>query len=224
MIEANNMSYSIPGVGDILVEVNFKVASNEIIGILGKNGAGKTTLIDIMMGFRNPTQGSVTVLGQDPALSSRSVFKEIAYLSQEVHLKGNITIEQFFEFHKYFFINYSNEDEKRLLDMFALDRKSKIGGLSTGQQRRANIVASLASRPKILFIDEITAVLDPDARQLFFQLIKELKSAHSTTVLLATNIVEDLKGRIDGLCFIRDGRLERPNISDMDSLFMEAYK
>ena len=219
MIEIINMSYSIPNSGDILTDVNLNITSNDFIGILGKNGAGKTTLIDIMMGFRKPSAGKVSILGSDPVASNRSVFKEVAYLSQDISLKDDISIEAFFEFHKYFFINYSVDEERRLMDIFGLDYKSKIGGHSTGQKRRIQIIAALASRPKILFIDEITAVLDPDARYLFFKLIKEVNATQSTVVLLATNIVEDLKDRIDGLYFIRNTKLEHHNASHIDSLF-----
>ena len=222
MIEMKNMSYSFPNVGNILTDVNLSVESSDIIGILGKNGAGKTTLIDIMMGFRRPSAGKVSLLGSDPAMSERSIFKEVAYLSQDVSLKDDISVKDFFEFHKYFFTNYSLDEEKRLMDAFGLDYKSKIGGHSTGQKRRIQIVAALASRPKILFIDEITAVLDPDARFLFFKLIKEINTVHSTSILLATNIVEDLKGRIDRLYFIRNTKLEHHDASDIDSLFTES--
>ena len=219
VIEISNMSYAIPGTGDILTGIDLSVGDKKLIGILGKNGAGKTTLVDLMMGFRRPTKGSISVLGDDPFLSNRSIFKEISYLSQDVWLKDSITLESFFEFHKYFFVNYSDDDEKRLVDTFELDYKSKIGALSTGQKRRVQIVAALASRPKILFVDEITAVLDPDARLLFFRLLEELKSTHGSSILLATNIVEDLQGRIDDLCFIRNSRLENHEASRIDSLF-----
>ena len=219
MIEITNMSYGIPNAGNILTDVNLNIASNDFIGILGKNGAGKTTLIDIMMGFKKPSVGKVSILGSDPAKSKRSIFKEVSYLSQDVSLKDDISIETFFEFHKHFFTNYSVDEEKRLMNIFGLDYKSKIGGHSTGQKRRIQIIASLASRPKILFIDEITAVLDPDARYLFFKLIKEINTTQSTTVLLATNLVEDLKDRVDSLCFIRDTKLEHHNTSHIDSLF-----
>ena len=114
MIKLNQMSYSIPNAGDILKNINLSISAGDFIGLLGKNGAGKTTLIDIMMGFRSPSKGSVLILGQNPVSSDRSVFKEIAYLSQDVTLKDNISIEFFLNFHKYFFSNYSKHDEKKI--------------------------------------------------------------------------------------------------------------
>lgn len=219
MIKINGMSYSLPNVGNILTDINLNVSSGDFIGILGRNGAGKTTLIDIMMGFKRPSEGQVLVLGEDPFMSDRSIFKEISYLSQEVGLKSNISLESFFSFHKYFFPNYSRDDEKRLMDIFKLDYKAKIGGLSTGQKRRVQIVASLASKPKILFIDEITAVLDPDARGFFFKILKDINGLQKTTILLATNIVEDLKERVDSVYFIQDRKLEHHQASDINTLF-----
>lgn len=219
MIEISQMSYGIPNVGNILSSVNLKISEGDFVGVLGKNGAGKTTLIDLIVGFRRPSEGSVIVLGEDPFLSEREIFFEISYLSQDVTLKDNITVEKFLSFNKFFCKNYSNEDEKNLIDLFGLDLKAKIGGLSTGQKRRVQIVSSVSARPKILFIDEITAVLDPDARILFFDILKKLNSEHKTTIVLATNIVEDLKGRVDSVFFIKESEIEKFPEVEIENLF-----
>ena len=112
--------------------------------------------------------------------------------------------------------------KKKLMDIFELDSKSKIGRLSTGQKRRVQIIAALASRPKILFIDEITAVLDPNARNVLFKILKDINSSQKTTILLATNIVEDLKERVNSIYFIQDSLLEYHPVSDIDSLFINS--
>ncbi|MBF0314015.1 MAG: ABC transporter ATP-binding protein [Oligoflexia bacterium] len=220
MIKISDMSYSIAQKSpNILTDINLDVSKGDFIGVLGKNGAGKTTLLDLMMGFRRPCKGSISILNQDPFTSDRSVFTEISYLSQDILLKDNISIESFLSFHSHFYSNYSKKHQNMLIDLFKLDLKSKIGGLSTGEKRRAQIIAAIASMPKILIIDEITAVLDPDARMLFFNILKEINTTQSTTIILATNIVEDLKNRVNSVLFINNTKMENCEASKISVLF-----
>lgn len=219
MIKIENVNYSIPNGDPVLVDVSFEIKSGDFIGVLGKNGAGKTTLIDLIMGFRRPTSGKVVVFDKDPSTSDRGMFNQISFLSQDVWLKDNISVNDFFKFHSTFYETYSIEDQNNLLTKFKVDLKLKIGGLSTGQKRRVQIIAAIASRPKILLIDEITAVLDPDARKVFFDLLIEINLKHNTAIVLATNIVEDLKDRIKNLIFIKDHKIEKHEPCNLDKLF-----
>lgn len=219
MIKLEGVSYQVPTGDEILSDVSLEIGEGEFKGLLGKNGAGKTTLVDIIMGLRKPTAGKVTIFGEDPFSSNREFFNQVSYLSQDISLKDNITIKEFLDFNRYFYPNYSIEIEQELISQFELDVKSKIGGQSTGQKRRVQIVASLAARPRILIIDEITAVLDPGCRNIFFSLLKKINNDDKTTILLATNIVEDLKSRIDGLFYIEDKKISKKEASELDSLF-----
>lgn len=220
MITVKNLTYSIPNSGTILNDVTFEIQEGDFIGLLGKNGAGKTTLVDLLMGLRIPSSGEIKILGLDPALSDREVFKDVSFLSQDVWLKDAISVQDFFEFHSEFYPNYSIELQSFINNKFKIDLKAKIGGLSTGQKRRIQIVAALASRPKILFIDEITAVLDPDARKIFFDLLISINQDHKTSIILATNIVEDLKGKVKKVFFIKDHKIDFFNPEEIDSLFL----
>ena len=221
MIEISQLSYSIPDVGTILEGIDFKINQGDFIGILGQNGAGKTTFLDLIMGFRQPNNGNILIWDEDPFLSDRSIFKEISYVSQGIAFKESVSVKDFFSFHKFFFKNYSVEEEKRLLEVFEIDRKLKIGALSTGGKRRVQIIAALAVCPKLLLIDEITAVLDPNARRIFFNLLQEFSRRHSTTILLATNIVEDLKGIVEKVFFIKNKTIKEFKAPEIESLFCQ---
>jgi ABC-2 type transport system ATP-binding protein len=105
------------------------------------------------------------------------------------------------------------------VEKFQLDLKFKIGGLSTGQKRRVQITVALASRPKILIIDEITAVLDPDARKIFFDLLQNVNSNYGTAIILATNIVEDLKDKVKDVFFICDHSILKYSPDKIETLF-----
>jgi ABC-2 type transport system ATP-binding protein len=219
MIKVKDVTYSIPNVGLILKDVNFEINRGDYIGLLGKNGAGKTTLIDLLMGFKRPQEGSVEVFNSDPAVSDRTKFSDVAFLSQDIWLKDNISVLDFFKFHSAFYETYSLEDQSVLLNKFKIDLKSKIGGLSTGQKRRVQITAALSSRPKILIIDEITAVLDPDARKTFFELLQDINSKHGVAIILATNIVEDLKDKAKSLLFIKNHLVKNCAVDGIEKLF-----
>ncbi|MCK5882854.1 MAG: ABC transporter ATP-binding protein [Bacteriovoracaceae bacterium] len=212
IISVENLDYSIPTGESVLKGISFTASRGEFIGILGRNGVGKTTLIDLLMGFRDHVVGKITVFDQPPVSNDRKNYKRVAFLSQEVFLKGNLSIGKFLKFHADFQESYCLEEEKRLLRYFQLDCNTKIGALSTGQQKKVQIIANLASMPELILIDEITAVLDPETRMQFFELIKEYKEKHNACIVLATNIAEDLTARADKILFISDehGSIHRP--------------
>ena len=109
--------------------------------------------------------------------------------------------------------HYNKEDEKYFLDVFKLSADSKVATLSLGQQRKVQIIAGLSSRAKLVLIDEITAVLDPETREIFFNELKSYQEKYSATIVLATNIAEDLIGRASRVIFIHDqiGSIHHPD-------------
>lgn len=222
MIEMKDMSYSIPYKMTILKDVNLEIREGEYIGVLGRNGAGKTTLLDLFMGLRQPTKGILKVMGFSPFQDSREHFKHVTYISQEVTAKEDLTVEQFLRFNQFFYPNYSTDEEGQLLKLFSLDKSERIGALSLGQKRRVHIVAALASMPKLLLIDEITAVLDPEARHLFFNILEKYNKERKTTIVLATNITDDLKGRVQSLLYVDRGIIVRHPHTKIDELFLGA--
>lgn len=219
IIQISDMSYSIPYGDSIIERLNLEVSEGQFLGILGHNGAGKTTLMDILMGFRRASSGLVEVLGEDPHAISRLRLREVAFLSQDVVLKGSLSIRTYLEFHSGFFPQYSKNSQARLLKRFALDPEEKIGSLSTGQQKKVQVVAGLASLPKLILIDEITAVMDPETRKLFFEEIELYRKENPCAVVLATNIAEDLVDRCDRILFVKDKRALIHSPSEIESLF-----
>ncbi len=214
-----NLSYKIPYGDCILEDLNFTIEEGDFYGVLGKNGAGKTTLIDLLLGNRPITSGELKVLGEDPIQVERSNQEKIVFLSQEVSLKGNITISQFLNFHSSLYSSYNKEEERRVAQYLQLDLKQKIGALSTGQQKKVQIVGGLASMPDLIIIDEITAVLDPETRASFFKLISEHKNNHGASILLATNIAEDLVERADKVLFLEDRNAKEYSPDRIHELF-----
>lgn len=203
LITLKNVTYTIPYGETILENINFEIAENEFIGVLGHNGTGKTTLMDVIMGLKQ-VKGTINVLGENPHDLDRKNKSKIVFLSQDVAIKGNITIGQFLEFHSSFYSDYSVEDEKHLLKVFELKKEMKVGALSTGQQKKVQIIAGLSTKPKLIIIDEITAVLDPETREVFFRELEIVRNKHHSAVILATNIAEDLIDRSHKVFFIEN--------------------
>lgn len=202
MLKVSSLIYQVPQGDVVLDDINFDVKQGEFLGILGRNGAGKTTLLDLIMGFRAYTSGEILVNDEHPQSINKINAHEVAFLSQDLKLKQGTSVGKFLEFHRFFYPQYSLQKESELLAFFELDPKQKIGSLSTGQQKKTQIVAGIASQAKLILIDEITAVLDPETRLKFFVILEKIHKEGNSAIVLATNIVEDLTGRVDKVLFI----------------------
>lgn len=219
LISIECLSYSIPYGETLLNNINLDIHEGELLGILGHNGSGKTTLLDVILGNKRASAGQIKVLDEDPHAIRRQNKNQIVYLSQDVSIKGDLTIGEFLKFHSSFYPNYSIADESYLLEAFNLNKSLKVGALSTGQQKKVQVIAGFSALPKLVIIDEITAVLDPETRDIFFRELQNLRERHQTSILLATNLAEDLVDRASNVLFIEDRKavLHRPE--DIMKLF-----
>lgn len=221
-IKVADLVYTVPKFKNILNQVSFEIKPGEFWGLLGKNGAGKTTLIDILMGYRNIKGGNVEVFGENPQHRSKDMAQKVAYLSHDVKMPSFYSLEETLEYHSYFYPKYDKEKEKKLLDIFELDLNQKIGGLSTGEGKKVQIVAGLSSNADVFIIDEITAFLDPKSRLNFFDELKKIMALKNKSILLATNITEDLESRVDKVLFISDGHIKIHTNENLNVLFEGA--
>ena len=219
MVRVENLTYKIPKGKVVLEDISFSVEAGEFLGILGRNGAGKTTLLDLLMGFRPVGSGIIHMLGESPSLWPETLSKKVAFLSQEIKLQKSYSILEQLRYHSFYYDSYDFEKEKDLLDYFDLDPRQKIGGLSTGQQKKVQIISNLCVKGKVMIIDEITAVLDPETRLQFFRLLEEMHREKHHAIILATNIVEDLKHRVDKILFLDKTRAIHALPGDIDKLF-----
>lgn len=219
ILSLKNVTYSIPYGKTIFENVFLEARQGELIGLLGHNGMGKSTIIDIILGNKQVLTGSVDVLNENPHDIDRKNKHEIAYLSQDVIIKGDLSIHDFLKFHSSFYPKYSEKEQDRLLQIFNLSLEVKVGSLSTGQQKKVQIVAGFSTCPKLLLIDEITAVLDPETREIFFKELIRMKTLHQSCILIATNIAEDLEDVADRILFISNGTAKEHSSNEILSLF-----
>ncbi len=220
ILEFIDVSYKIPNGEYLYKNLNFKLFKGEYYGILGKNGAGKSTFIEMIMGMRKLESGKIVVFGEDPSESSRTQKHRIFILTHDMLIPGNIRVKDLLNYYKFFYKNYSNQIESELLELFEIDPKKKFGSLSTGQKIKALLSAAFASRAEFYLFDEVTAVLDPKSRINFFNYLKKFRNEHECSVLLATNIVEDLVQSVNKVIFIDENHnTQMRDISDVDELF-----
>ena len=204
IIDFQNVSYSIPNGQQIYKNLTLKIFKGDCFGILGKNGSGKSTLIEMIMGMRKLEQGKILVFNEDPTSSTRVNKNKVFIVTHDMLIPSHISVKDMFEFYKYFYPNYSHEMEKELLKLFEIDKNKKFGALSTGQKIKAMLCAAFSSQTDLYLFDEVTAVLDPKSRRNFFKFLTLFKQKHSCSILLATNIAEDLTNSVEKVIFIYD--------------------
>lgn len=219
LIKVENVNYKIPNGQLVYENLNFKLELGEFIGVLGKNGAGKTTLIDLLMGFRPVTSGNIKVLGENPMSFHRRNKQNITVLSHDIQIQKSHSVQNFLDFNAFFYDRYEKKKEIELLEYFSINPNLKIGSLSTGQRVKAQIISAISARPKLLLMDEVTAVLDPESRKQFFVLMKEIKKQNNCSLLLATNIAEDLNGVVDNVLFIDNKHANIYPVKEIEHLF-----
>jgi ABC-2 type transport system ATP-binding protein len=186
--------------------IDFEVRSGEVFGLLGPNGAGKTTTVEILEGLRSRSGGDVSVLGCDPQTQNRQLKDRIGVCLQSTNLPEKIKVHEALELFGSFYSRSKRSDE--LLERLQLveKRDSYFGQLSGGQKQRLVLALSLINDPQLLFLDEPTTGLDPQARHEIHGLIQALQS-EQRTVLLTTHYIEEAERLCDRVAIIDGGRI-----------------
>lgn len=186
--------------------VSFAVNPGETYALLGPNGAGKTTIIEILEGYRRRDSGAASVLGFDPQTAGRDFRERIGILLQstalEMDLSVNETIDAFARVYPKPFAR------PELLDLVGLaeNGNKRVSNLSGGQQRRLEIALALVGDPDLLFLDEPTTGLDPDARRNIWHLVLELNS-FGKTILLSSHYMDEVEALAHRLAVLVDGEI-----------------
>src|ERR1051325_3579466 len=186
--------------------VDFEIHPGEVFGLLGPNGAGKTTTVEILEGLRPRNAGEVAVLGVDPGRDTRQLKDQIGVCLQATNLPDKITLREAL---RLFGSLYSQStDGDALLKRLALwdKRDSHYGKLSGGQKQRLALALALINDPKMLFLDEPSAGLDPQARLEIHELVQELRR-EQRTILITTHYIEEAEKLCDRVAIIDEGRI-----------------
>ena len=189
--------------------IDLTIEPGEIFALLGPNGAGKTTTVEILEGFRNRDSGEVTVLGVDPAIkgeAARNWRDRIGIVLQSTSDAGDLSVSETIAHFAKYYSKPRNVEE--VINAVGLTEKSGelIRTLSGGQRRRLDVALGIIGSPELLFLDEPTTGFDPEARRVFWALIKELRES-GTTILLTTHYLDEAEALADRVAVINHGQI-----------------
>jgi len=186
-------------------DLSFSIAPGEVFALLGPNGAGKTSTVEILEGFRARDGGQVRVLGEDPA-TSRSLRQRVGMMPQHSALYPHITVSEALTL----FCSYYSRpvSPQTLIETIGLadHAGARFKTLSGGEKQRLSLGLAMAGNPELLFLDEPTAAMDPQARQITWNLISSLR-ARGVTLLLTTHYLEEAQRLADRVAIIDHGLL-----------------
>ncbi len=187
-------------------DVSLEVFEGEIFGLIGPNGAGKTTTMECVEGNRVPDKGKISVLGLDPRRDANALRQRIGVQHQEAHLQKRIKVWEAVDLWRSLYPRVVDTDS--LLAGLGLESKRNAWfmTLSGGQKQRLFIALALIHEPEVVFLDELTTGLDPQARRAIWGLVTGIRE-RGTTVFLTTHLMEEAERLCDRVAIIEHGRL-----------------
>jgi ABC-2 type transport system ATP-binding protein len=186
--------------------LSFDVARGEVFGMLGPNGAGKTTTVEILEGYRERSDGEVSVLGHDPAARDRALQQRLGIVLQEAGFYPRVTVREALDHFAAMYERPRNPDETIALVGLEERARTRTAELSGGQRRRLDLALALVGDPELLFLDEPTTGFDPAARRSAWDVVRALRGL-GKTVLLTTHYLDEAQALADRVAIVRDGQL-----------------
>lgn len=186
--------------------ISFSVKSGETFGLLGPNGAGKTTTMEMLEGIRSPSSGHITIQGLDVVKESRRIRSMIGVQLQEAGFFEKLTVKETIDAFGRFF--KQAVPTQRLLEQLQLEEKARslVENLSGGQRQRLSIALALVNDPQIVFLDEPTTGLDPQARRNLWDTIRTIQS-EGRTIILTTHYMDEAEELCDRIAIVDSGQI-----------------
>ena len=212
-----------------LDQVNLKIESGHIIGLLGPNGSGKTTLIKIMNGLLTPTKGEITVKGNPIGVESKKV---ISYLPDHTYLNMNQKVKDVIDTFKMF---YEDFDEHRAYDMLQklyINPQDRLKSMSKGTKEKVQLILVMSRRADLYVLDEPIAGVDPAARDYILNVILT-NYDQNASIIISTHLIADIENILDEVIFIQNGQIRLTSSVEeireekgksVDALFREVFR
>lgn len=187
-------------------DLSFEVSHGEIFGMVGPNGAGKSTTVECIEGLRSPNGGQIRVLGLDPRKDKYALQPHIGVQLQQSALQARIKVWEALDLFASLYPH--SMDWRELLERVGLaeKRNTAFANLSGGQQQRLFVALALVHDPELVFLDELTTGLDPQARRIMWDMVREIRE-RGKTVFLITHFMEEAERLCDRVAIVDHGRL-----------------
>lgn len=228
LLEVNSLTKKYGNV-TALNNLNFKLESGHIVGLLGPNGSGKTTLIKLICGLLQPTSGNIAVKGNPVGVESKKV---ISYLPDTTYLGKAASVQQTVNFFSDF---YEDFDKDRAYDMLAklgIDPRARLRTLSKGTKEKVQLILVMSRKADLYILDEPIAGVDPAARDYILNTIIT-NYDENASILISTHLISDIENILDQVIFLKQGNIVRFSGVDeirsnegksIDGLFREVFK
>jgi ABC-2 type transport system ATP-binding protein len=204
-----------------IVDVSFDEKEGEIFGFIGPNGAGKSTTIRLLLSLIHPTSGGAKVFGKDVVTRGPEIRRDIGYLPSEVYYYEGMKVIDLLKYSASFYDCDCTARMHELSELMELELHRRISDLSYGNKKKVGIVQGLLHSPKLLFLDEPTAGLDPLMQRKFFDLIRQ-ENGRGVTVFFSSHILGEVQRLCTRVGIIREGKIAE--ISDIRTLQQNNYK
>ncbi len=206
----------------VLQGVSFEVRSGEFYALLGENGAGKSTLLKVLMNQERTDFGEILYFGRTCISDMHWAKSQMGFISEDIQFVTGLPLQQFIPLYSNFHSKWNHTIVDESLKRSGIGLNQKIESLSRGQKIQVALTLALASQPKLILVDEATAVLDPDARKYYLGLL----SKHTQTggsVVMATNILGEMDGIATHALAVQDHKLVMNfSISEMKAKFIKV--
>lgn len=212
------------GVSPVLDDVSFKVEPGTFFALVGKNGVGKSTLLRLLMRFESPSKGKGWVFGRDLDTDHRDFNSQIGYVSESLDYAVPTSLKNFFGQYRQLYPNWDNALFERVLREMNISMDSQFRSLSRGQKMQVAFSAALASHPKLLLLDEITSVMDANARSFFMHYLGNF-TKQGGTVVMATNIIYEVQHYAKQVLLLHEGKIKLDClVSDIAKHFVKVRR
>ena len=213
----------------ILKDINLKIPSGKIIGLLGKNGMGKSTLIKLINDLLTPTSGEILINGEKPGVKSKEI---ISYLPERTYLDKEMTIKQVIKYFEEFYKNFDTQKAIKLLKDLNLDINTKISKMSKGMQEKLQLILVMSRNAELYVLDEPLGGVDPATRDYILDTILS-NFSEGASVIISTHLISDIERILDEVIFIDNGEiiitssadeLRKKEKSSIDEIFRRYFK
>lgn len=217
ILECENLSKNYGGLR-ALDELNLKLESGKIVGLLGPNGHGKTTLIKTLSGLLRQDKGTVLIDGKKVGVETKKI---VSYLPERSYLSPGMKIRDVAKFFEEFYEDFDIKRANAMIDELGLDRESRLKSLSKGNREKVQLIMVMSRKAKLYLLDEPMGGVDPAARDY---ILKTIISNYSedATVIISTHLIQDVEQMLDEVVFLKEGKVMFHR--DVDELRMEEKK